>query len=192
MDMAYVSCCGLRHIPLKNSPSLALRAIRFVSTGHFVNPSRASPTVITVREISSGAVSHSRRFHAYVESSPAIFVSAIFSELSKMREPTQHGLPQNMLQGKFHTQEWDRFVAFMCMVFGKRELNANVARDSMHFVTRALSPDGASGKLKTFLRNPSRLIFMLQAERNQACSVIHGARPSSVLGKRRYWQTISP
>ncbi|EAU82080.2 hypothetical protein CC1G_09682 [Coprinopsis cinerea okayama7 len=53
-----------------------------------------------------------------------------------------------MIQGKFHTQEWDRFVGFMCMVFRKSELNANLARDSMHFVTRALPNENSSGTSK--------------------------------------------
>ncbi|KAG2022494.1 hypothetical protein CC2G_000236 [Coprinopsis cinerea AmutBmut pab1-1] len=126
-------------------PSRAFQAVRFVRHQEFINPSRASPADLDIKEISGGLHSHSHRLHAYLDGQPAVCVSAIYSELSFLRTLTHFGLPQNMLQGKLHTQEFDRLVGFFCMAFGIPELHANLARDSMHFVTRPVSRDTASG-----------------------------------------------
>ncbi|EAU91687.1 hypothetical protein CC1G_04455 [Coprinopsis cinerea okayama7 len=47
-----------------------------------------------------------------------------------------------MLQGKLHSQEFERLVGFVCMVFGMEELHANMAKDSLHFVGRPVSNRG--------------------------------------------------
>ncbi|KAG2022486.1 hypothetical protein CC2G_000228 [Coprinopsis cinerea AmutBmut pab1-1] len=148
-----------KHAPDMDA-DLAFMAICFVTSGHVLNASRACPSLVTIREISPGSVSQSKRLHAYVGDMPAIFTSCIFSEASCLRSLTNYGLPQNMLQGKFHTQEFERFVGFVCMVFGFRELHANLARDSMHFVTRPISrqedsPKGGNSDMFSQTRSPS-------------------------------------
>ncbi|KAH6869346.1 hypothetical protein BKA70DRAFT_1131885 [Coprinopsis sp. MPI-PUGE-AT-0042] len=87
-----------------------------------------------MRELQSG----NPRFHAYIGDNPAVFLSCIFSELCKLQSLSTIGLRQKLVQGKFHSQEWERFMAFLCMISGFRSLHANLARDSMHFVTRPL------------------------------------------------------
>jgi hypothetical protein len=114
--------------------SLARSAIAFALCDHFINPSRADPTAIHMRELQST----NPRFHAYIGDRPAVFISCIFSELCKLQSLSTVGLRQKLLQGKFHSVEWQRFMSFVCMISGFHSLHANLARDSMHFVTRPL------------------------------------------------------
>ncbi|KAH6888883.1 hypothetical protein BKA70DRAFT_1121311 [Coprinopsis sp. MPI-PUGE-AT-0042] len=76
--------------------------------------------------------------HAYIGEVPAIFTSAAFGEISRLRTLSTVGLRQKLLQAKLHSQEFQRASSTFCMVSGFRSLHANLARDSMHFVTRPL------------------------------------------------------
>ncbi|KAG2020179.1 ATP-dependent DNA helicase PIF1 [Coprinopsis cinerea AmutBmut pab1-1] len=139
-------------------PAKAFQAIRLQRCQEFINPSRASPAELEVKEITGGLHSNSFRLHAYLNGQPAICVSSVYSESSCLRTLTAFGLPQNMLQGKLHTQEFDRLVGFFCMSFGIPELHANLSRDSMHYVTRPVSRDNSSSQGSApgmFSNNPS-------------------------------------
>ncbi|RXW16792.1 hypothetical protein EST38_g9065 [Candolleomyces aberdarensis] len=143
---------------------LALGFMRFVSNGYFVNPSRASPVAIDIRELNSG--SSNTRYHAYVGQSPLVALSPVFLEHSQLTEPSATGLHQRFLRGIFHAQEWERAVAYLNMIFGCRRMHAQLARDALQFSTRGTfkskTDNGSSGSAfrktssKMFTKNVSR------------------------------------
>ncbi|KAH6905729.1 hypothetical protein BKA70DRAFT_1107349, partial [Coprinopsis sp. MPI-PUGE-AT-0042] len=58
------------------------------------------------------------------------------------------------IQAKLHTQEWEHLLGFFCMLAGQPPLHANVARDSLSFVTKAMpKPDEAVTKMLSNSRN---------------------------------------
>ncbi|EAU83561.2 hypothetical protein CC1G_04817 [Coprinopsis cinerea okayama7 len=116
----------------------ALNSLRFVRKDNYINPSRASNDDIKVKRISPGSSSGSPRFHFYVDEDPVIF---------------------KMLQAKFHSQEWERFVAFTCMLVDKPALHANLSRDAISFVTRPVSGNRRDEKDNAAASTPSRGMF---------------------------------
>jgi len=47
-----------------------------------------------------------------------------------------NGLAQKQLRGIVHSQEWECFVGFFCMVFYQDELSAQLVKDSLTFATK--------------------------------------------------------
>ncbi|KAH6902997.1 hypothetical protein BKA70DRAFT_1374066 [Coprinopsis sp. MPI-PUGE-AT-0042] len=56
---------------------------------------------------------------------------------SYLLSPPERGLRQKWLSGIFHSQEWERFVGFICTLFGHERLSAQLAKDAIQFSTRA-------------------------------------------------------
>ena len=101
--------------------------IQFTQLGRVVNPSRADPRIVNSKRLSADG-SKSR---LYVGSSFATCVTAIAVTDSYLTQPTSTGLRQCQLRGLVHCQEWDRLVAFFCMVFNQPVLNAQLYMDSL-------------------------------------------------------------
>ncbi|RXW13803.1 hypothetical protein EST38_g12051 [Candolleomyces aberdarensis] len=137
---------------------LAYRALSFVESNNFVNPSRASPVDTAVREI-AGA---SPRYNLYRNRLPLIAVSPLFLEHSQISEPSPNGLRQKYIRGIYHSQEWEHFTGFTGMAFGHTQLHAQLARDALQFSTRAAFPrkteNGEAGKLLITLLTVMSLI----------------------------------
>lgn len=74
----------------------------------------------------------------YTGKSVAILVSSVFSVVSHLITIPDRGLAQHYISGIFHSQEWERFCAFMCMVFGHPELTAQLSLDALTFSTKAV------------------------------------------------------
>ncbi|KAJ2914761.1 hypothetical protein MD484_g5657, partial [Candolleomyces efflorescens] len=122
---------------------LALNAITFIECGRFVNPSRASPMNVEVLP----QTATSNRFYLSRNGEPLIGVSCIYLEHSHLLFETTSGMIQKFIRGIFHSQEWERFVAWICMVFGHRRLHAQLLRDALQFSTRPrFENKGESGK----------------------------------------------
>ncbi|KAJ2933907.1 hypothetical protein H1R20_g3130, partial [Candolleomyces eurysporus] len=114
------------------NPQMAFNAITFVEDANFVNPSRSSPENIDVIPQPGSTT----RFHLSRNGHPIIGVSSIFLEQSHLLNATTSGVIQKYIRGIFHSQEWERFVAWICMAFGHRRLHAQLARDALQFSTR--------------------------------------------------------
>jgi len=108
-------------------------ALQFVQSGRYVNPSRSSPLLVNVRRVSADG----RNLRLYVDKSHAICVTSICSTDSFVTHVPPTGLPQRQLRGVVHSQEWERLVAFFCMVFFQPEMDAQLYKDALTFSTKA-------------------------------------------------------
>jgi len=77
--------------------------------------------------------SDGEHLHLHVKNQPAVNLSSVFITASNLLTPPQQGLHQKSISGIFHSQEWDHFCGFICMVFGKDELHAQLEKDSLLF-----------------------------------------------------------
>ncbi|KAH6879351.1 hypothetical protein BKA70DRAFT_1447935 [Coprinopsis sp. MPI-PUGE-AT-0042] len=123
---------------------LCLSAIQFVSFEAFINPSRASPLDVCCKQI----IGAKPKYYLYtIDQKPAIFISTVFCDTSHLVDPPERGLVQKWMSGIFHTQEWEQFVGFMCMVFNHEHLAAQLNKDAIQFATKASfgrAQDGSS------------------------------------------------
>ncbi|KAJ3532259.1 hypothetical protein NMY22_g7818 [Coprinellus aureogranulatus] len=111
-----------------------ISAVQFVQHGRYINPSRLSPTKACVKYIPAARP----KYHlCTADRETAICLSPVMCVASHVIEPPERGLRQKWLAAIFHSQEWERFVSFMCMVFGHDTLQAQLAKDAIQFTTRA-------------------------------------------------------
>lgn len=112
--------------------STAFAAVTFQKKSCYVNPSRASPLdVHSVNTSPDGSQSV-----LYAGNSLAVLVSSVCSFESYIFSTPSKGLMQHYVSGIFHSQEWERFCAFICMVFGHAELTGQLALDVLSFSTK--------------------------------------------------------
>ncbi|KAJ3488731.1 hypothetical protein NLJ89_g11585 [Agrocybe chaxingu] len=108
-------------------------ALRFVHSGNYLNPSRASPQLTRAIRITPSGF----RQNLLVDSSPAVLVTCIYTTASYLVTPSMEtSVVKKQIQGIVHSQEWERMVGFLCMVFGQKELHAQLSADSIAFETR--------------------------------------------------------
>jgi len=119
--------------------SNCVNAIHFDLSGRYVNPSRASPLDVSAYKVTSDG----EHLHLHVKNQPAVNLSSVFVTASNLLTPPQRGLHQKSILGIFHSQEWDCFCGFICMVFGKDELHVQLEKDSLLFSTKS---EGMAGK----------------------------------------------
>jgi len=108
-------------------------ALQFVQAGRVINPSRISPLVVNAKRFSPDGF----KLRLYVDKIHAVCVTAVAVTESYLYSVPATGLPQRQLRGIVHSQEWDRLVAFFCMVFHQPELGAQLYKDSLAFTTKA-------------------------------------------------------
>ncbi|KAJ7131531.1 hypothetical protein C8R43DRAFT_957028 [Mycena crocata] len=102
----------LNHLPGMNANN-AFNAVLFVEAlGKYVNPSRSSPGKASV-QLSSG-VSASQRLNFNDRVAPR----KIGTNSDRLRK---------WISGVFHNQEWERFEAYMCLVFGEALMHAQLS-----------------------------------------------------------------
>jgi len=119
--------------------SNCINTICFDLSGHYVDLSRASPLDVSAYK----ATSDGERLHLHMKNQPTVNLSSVFVTASNLLTPPQWGLCQKSISGIFHSQEWDRFCGFICMVFGKDELHVQLEKDSLLFSTKS---EGMAGK----------------------------------------------
>lgn len=97
-----------------------------------INPSSVSPCDVLTR----GVTGVSNRFHLFtLECKPAVCVSAIRVTESYILTPPVQGIRHKHISGVFHSQEWERAVAFVCGVFCQPVLAAQLHKDATQFST---------------------------------------------------------
>ncbi|KAJ7171044.1 hypothetical protein C8R46DRAFT_1216644 [Mycena filopes] len=111
---------------------------------NFINPSRVSPIRLSSRP-SAGSTT-TQRLH--VDDRIATCVSALFCSESKLVVPAKIGAKSERMRkwisGIFHNQEWERFEALVCLVFGEQVLRAQLTpKHALSFQTM-ISPDNVS------------------------------------------------
>lgn len=72
----------------------------------------------------------------FVGKDVAVCVSPVYSSESLLLEGKTAGLPQKLISGIFHSQEWQRFEAFMCLSFSHEVLIAQYKDHALEFSTR--------------------------------------------------------
>ncbi|KAF9033545.1 hypothetical protein BJ165DRAFT_1567409 [Panaeolus papilionaceus] len=114
---------------------MAMSALLFVMCQDLINPSRASPLAVHLRQVRT---KQNTRLNVYRGDKPMIGVSCGFVTESQLLTPADTGLRQKYLRMILHTQEWERFTSWACMVFGYNALHAQLAADALEFQTRPL------------------------------------------------------
>ncbi|RXW15198.1 hypothetical protein EST38_g10657 [Candolleomyces aberdarensis] len=104
--------------------------IKFRSSGRYINLCRISPLDVLVKEIVPSSVP---KYHLYGLDRRHIICLA----------------PKKLIRGVYHSQEWERFVGFICTAFDQEELEAQLYQDAIEFSTRPASSQGASSGLPT-------------------------------------------
>lgn len=110
-----------------------MQSIQFVKAGRYINPSRVDPSYVAVRP----AFQSSESKRMFVGKDVAICVSPVYSSQSFLLEGKPRGLPQKIVSGIFHSQEWQRFEAFMCLAFSHEVLIAQYKDHALEFGTRS-------------------------------------------------------
>ncbi|KAJ7654008.1 hypothetical protein DFH06DRAFT_1133587 [Mycena polygramma] len=127
-------------------PDNSYGAITFTEAEpNFINPSRVSPLRLS-RQASPGS---SPTYRLLVGSHIAVCVSAVFCSESVLVEAAKIGPKSERLRkwvsGIFHNQEWERFEALTCLVFGETIMYGQIsAKKAVAFQTM-ISPDSQHG-----------------------------------------------
>ena len=116
----------------------------FAKTSIFTNPSRASlydvtpqpPTSETQQSTTYALTKNAVRAFQY-----AIFTSVIAVTKADLLDPNTSSMFRQV-NGVLCKQEWERFYSFFCMVFGERELRAQIYEDTVTFSTCARPREG--------------------------------------------------
>ncbi|KAJ7037572.1 hypothetical protein C8F04DRAFT_1180313 [Mycena alexandri] len=128
-------------------------AILFVeSKPNFINPSRVSPLTLS-RQLAAGSSGTQRLMY---DSKIAVCVSAVFCTESVVVTAAKIGGKSERLRkwvsGIFHNQEWERFEALMCLVFGQEILYAQINNKKAISFQTMISPENSSASKDTDTR----------------------------------------
>ncbi|KAK6972180.1 hypothetical protein R3P38DRAFT_2812571 [Favolaschia claudopus] len=123
-----------------------LNAMVFTRTGgYFVNPSRVSPALMTLKATVMGAPGTHR---LSVGNHAAICVSAGMCMASHIMEAVQSGGSpprfRKYVDLLMHNQDWERWAAFMCICYGYNVLRASITAKAVSMTTRLGQADMAT------------------------------------------------
>lgn len=108
----------------------------FLSKGNIINPATMSPLDVLVRLV-PGALS---MYHLYtVARKPAVCVSLVCCKESFLYSYPSTGYKHKRVSVLFHSQEWERVVAFTCTVFKQPVLAAQLSKDIIQISTKSIS-----------------------------------------------------
>lgn len=111
----------------------ALNAIEFVQWNRYINISQMSPCDVLVRKIPGV----SNTFHLYTtKRKPAMCISLVSCIESCIYKFPSSGIKHKRVSVRFHSQEWERAVAFTCMVFQQQALEAQLSGGVLQISTR--------------------------------------------------------
>ncbi len=111
--------------------SLACDAIRFTRYKNFINPSRLSPTEVNIYYTSDDR----KKSILQCNYKTAICLSLIYTCDSFLLSPSTDKLCNKYLSGCFHTQEYQRFEGFACMVFNRPAMLVQIKQRAIQFNT---------------------------------------------------------
>lgn len=121
------------------------------SAPNFINPSRVSPLRLS-RQMATGSSATQRLL---VDGRIAICVSAVFCTESVVVVAGKIGpkseRTRKWVSGIFHNQDWERFEALMCLVFGQDILYAQINSKSAIAFQTMISPDASAGNKGIYL-----------------------------------------
>ena len=180
MNFEYVPHCLPSSLPrmLIIGVSSVMGAITLTSVDDKVNPSSISPCDVLTR----GVVGVSNRSHLYtLAREPAICVSCVRVTESFLLAPPVRGIRHKRISGVFHSQEWERAVAFVCGAFRQPVLAAQLHKDAIQFSTRTEDPAATQAAADTVgKRTKKRSPAIASASTSTAAPA---AAPYSVLPK---------
>ncbi|KAJ7661404.1 hypothetical protein DFH06DRAFT_1325703 [Mycena polygramma] len=112
---------------------------------NFINPSRVSPLRLS-RQASPGS---SPNLRLLVGTRIAVCVSAVFCSESVLVEAGRIGPKSDRVRkwvsGIFHNQEWERFEALCCLVFGETVMYGQISSKKAVAFQTMISPDPSVG-----------------------------------------------
>ncbi|KAJ7642478.1 hypothetical protein DFH06DRAFT_1137488 [Mycena polygramma] len=112
---------------------------------NFINPSRVSPLRLS-RQASPGS---SPTYRLLVGTRIALCVTSVFCSESVLAEPAKIGAKSDRvrkwLSGVFHNQEWERFEALCCLVFGETVMYGQISSKKAVAFQTMISPDSSGG-----------------------------------------------
>lgn len=109
-----------------------MKCMTFTINDHFVNLARVDPDLLTSMKVSAPNAKR-QRFQLQVGDTTAICLTPIFctvSNLDKLNKIQQRGL-----SGIVHSQEFDRMVGVLAMVFKQPVMRAPLYESSLTFST---------------------------------------------------------
>ena len=110
-----------------------MRAVTFQSYKHFINPSRVDPTYVRLHTPFA-----SNRGQLYVDKKLAMCLSVgLATESYLINGKPDKKVNQKQIVVMLHTQEGDRYGAFVCMVFNadQNQMVAQVSKTGIAFST---------------------------------------------------------
>ncbi|KAJ7438332.1 hypothetical protein B0H11DRAFT_1935371 [Mycena galericulata] len=116
-------------------------AMTMTRDGSFINPARISPALIVTRPTTTGSVS----MRINIENKTAICVSPGMCMESWVTNPYtgggDNGRKRKLISLMFHSQEWERWEAFMCLCFGEDHMFTAMTRYAVQMGTMLSKPD---------------------------------------------------
>ncbi|KAJ7115114.1 hypothetical protein C8R43DRAFT_961204 [Mycena crocata] len=152
----------LNHLPGMNANN-AFNAVLFVEAlGRYMNPSRSSPGKASIQLTSGANPSQRLNFNDHI----AICVSSLFCTESFVTQPKKIGANSDRLRkwisGVFHNQEWERFEAYMSLVFGEPLMHAQLSPEKALSFQSMMSPANdtpSRGAAQAFAKNAPAEMF---------------------------------
>ncbi|KAF9032566.1 hypothetical protein BJ165DRAFT_1534980 [Panaeolus papilionaceus] len=114
------------------NPNTVFSILTFTQSGRFINPSRLSPLEVQLRQV---WINNILQYNVYHGDIPAIAMSSGYLWDSHITAPKPVGLSQKMASVILHKQEWERLVAFCCMIFNVNAIAAQVSQSALQFST---------------------------------------------------------
>ncbi|KAJ7028254.1 hypothetical protein C8F04DRAFT_1237675 [Mycena alexandri] len=119
---------------------------------NFINPSRVSPLRLS-RQASPGS---NPTYRLLVGTRIATCVSALFCSESVIVEAAKIGAKSERMRkwvsGIFHNQEWERFEALMCLVFGEQTMYSQITPKKAVAFQTMISPETTGVSKDTDIR----------------------------------------
>jgi hypothetical protein len=114
-----------------------MNIVTFQDTGRFINPSRSDPRKIILSKIGNN------EYACLPLNGPGntivVFTSSIVVTECKLVYGTTGAIKRKYIRGLFHSQEYERMVAYMCMIYQVEAFSAPIYGEepSINFSTFA-------------------------------------------------------
>ncbi|KAH6880581.1 hypothetical protein BKA70DRAFT_1447160 [Coprinopsis sp. MPI-PUGE-AT-0042] len=116
-----------------------LNLMRFTRAGDMVNPARASPTAVYIKQMSA----NKPRYNVYHEDKPCSLVRVVESFVKR---PSTAGIARNGLVALPHSQCSDRAFAFFGMIFNREKMKVQTKGGAWEFYTRGKPREDNRGR----------------------------------------------
>lgn len=118
-----------------------LSIIEFRRYGRYINPCRISPLDVLIKSVPGSTF----KYHLHgADRKVLVCLVPVLCRNSYLMEPNGQTMRKKYITGIFHSQEWERFIGFICTAFDQLELEAQLLQDAIQFATR---PESAQGMI---------------------------------------------